>query len=291
MLIQCPRCQTKYNLDEALLSPAGSQVRCSRCGHEFQAEPPTGPGSEPPRTPEPPPPPPEDDLMDFLGDDGKPIKGLDLDEDQESPGGSLFKKILAILIILIVCLGLLLGGLLFLKSRGVNLDEDYLGINLYDYLTFLQPREPVGEKSPAAGGEKPQDPGNKRIHLAGVNGSFLDLEEQGQIFLIKGKVKNAYDHPVTEIRLRGILHTKDRRNAAESIVFAGHLLSDEEIKSLSRSVIEGILTNPQAAEETDVGTKPGETVDFMIVFFDLPENLLEYTVEVVSSRSMSKQSD
>ena len=106
--------------------------------------------------------------------------------------------------------------------------------------------------------------------------------------MIKGQVKNTYDHPVKEIKLRGILHTKEKRNAAESIVFAGHDLGNEELQSLARSVIEEILTNPQVAEGAEVGVKSGETVNFMIVFFDLPENLLEYTVEVVSSRSASK---
>ncbi len=292
MQIQCPRCRTKYNLDESLLSPEGSQVRCSHCGHEFVAKPASEAETPPPPASEPSPPPPDSDLMDFLDDEDKPISGLDLDEDQSDSGkGSLLKKILIILIILIICLGLVLGGVLFLKSRGLNLDEKYLGLNLYDYLTFLKPQEPVGEKGGTGGGEVPQDPGNKRIHLAGVAGSFLELEDQRQIFIIRGKVKNSCSHPVTEIKLRGILHTKEKRNAAESIVFTGHLLSDEEVKSLSRSVIEGILTSPQSADGGVEEIGPGATVDFMIVFFDLPENLVEYTVEVASSRPVSEKSE
>ncbi len=230
--------------------------------------------------------------MDFLEEDGKPLGGLDLEDEGGGSGkGSRGKKILALLLIVIILLVLLLGGVMFLKTRGLNLDRDYLGIDLYDYLTFLKPQEPAEEKTAAAGGETPADPGNKRIHLAGVEGSFLELEDQRQIFIIKGKVKNSYGHPVTEIKLRGILHTKDRRNAAESIVFTGHLLSEEEIKSLSRSVVEGILSSPQVEEGSAVGIETGETVDFMIVFFDLPENLVEYTVEVVSSRSVQNKSE
>lgn len=294
MQVQCPRCQTKYNLDAALLDPEGSAVRCSRCGHEFTARPQADPEpleavvaeSAPPRKP---PPPPEDDIMDFLEDDGKSIQGLDL-EDEEDGGKkrSPLRRILVYLLILILILGLLLGGVLFLKTRGINLDKDYLGIDLGNYLSFVGTKEKVPEKAPEQAAETSQDPGNKRIHLAGVEGSFLEVADQNQIFIIKGKIKNSYGHPVSEIKLRGILHTKDRRNAAEAIVFAGHLLSEEEIKSLSRSVIEGILSSPQLAEGEAAGVESGETEDFMIIFFDLPENLVEYTVEVVSSRSVQQ---
>ena len=284
MQIQCPRCQTKYNLDESLLSPEGSQVRCSRCGHEFEAKPGSAPETAPARVPRPPKEDMSDDLMEFLEEDG-PIAGLDL-EDEKPSKGSGSKKILAYLLILILLLALLLGGVLFMKTRGVHLDTA-VGVDLYKLLPFLGPKQPEAEKS-QPGGEASQDPGNKRIQLAGVNGSFLELEESGQVFVIKGQVKNTYDHPVKEIKLRGILHTKEKRNAAESIVFAGHDLGNEELQSLARSVIEEILTNPQVAEGTEAGVKSGEAVNFMIVFFDLPENLLEYTVEVVSSRSASK---
>ena len=195
MQVQCPRCQTKYNLDASLLSPGGSPVRCSRCGHEFTARPQAEPKSPPPPAPQPSPPP-DDDLMDFLEDDGKPIQGLEMDDDEGgAKKGSLFKKILIYLIILIVLLGLILGGVLFLKTRGTHLDKDYLGIDLYDYLTFLRPQAPEPEKGPEQGTEEAQDPGNKRIHLAGVEGSFLELEDQRQIFIIKGQVKNSYGHP------------------------------------------------------------------------------------------------
>ena len=289
MQIQCPRCQTKYNLEASLLAPEGSQVRCSRCGHEFRAEPPAEPPAEaasPPLYTPPSPsreatPPDSDDLMGFLDEDGRPVGGLEMEEGGRRKG-SFFKKFLAFLLILIIILALLLGGLLFMKTRGVHPDRDYLGIDIHDYLPFLKPLEPAGGSPGGAGAG--QNPDKEGIHLSGVAGSFLKLEEGRKVFLIKGKAENFHDHPVREIKLRGILGTEDRRNAAESIVFTGHTIIDEEIKSLSRSVIEGILSSPQAAEGTAARVEPGAAADFMIIFFDLPENLIEYTVEVVSWR-------
>ena len=50
MIISCQQCNTRFNLDENLLDPQGSKVRCSVCANVFTAVP---PGLE---TPSPPPP-------------------------------------------------------------------------------------------------------------------------------------------------------------------------------------------------------------------------------------------
>lgn len=39
MIVQCPECQTKYNLPDSKLSDSGTKVRCSRCTHTFTAYP------------------------------------------------------------------------------------------------------------------------------------------------------------------------------------------------------------------------------------------------------------
>jgi predicted Zn finger-like uncharacterized protein len=44
VVIRCERCSTLYELDEELLSPGGSQVQCTRCGHVFTAHPPSAAG-------------------------------------------------------------------------------------------------------------------------------------------------------------------------------------------------------------------------------------------------------
>jgi len=40
MIITCENCSIRFNLDETLLNPAGSKVRCSKCQHIFLAYPP-----------------------------------------------------------------------------------------------------------------------------------------------------------------------------------------------------------------------------------------------------------
>jgi predicted Zn finger-like uncharacterized protein len=46
MIITCENCETSFNLNEKLLKPTGSKVRCSRCKHMFTAYPPALTDSE-----------------------------------------------------------------------------------------------------------------------------------------------------------------------------------------------------------------------------------------------------
>ncbi|MBC8277666.1 MAG: zinc-ribbon domain-containing protein [FCB group bacterium] len=50
MIITCEKCNTSFNLDESLVKPAGSKVRCSVCKHISVAYPPAP--IEEPETPE-----------------------------------------------------------------------------------------------------------------------------------------------------------------------------------------------------------------------------------------------
>ena len=40
MDVRCEKCSTEYTLDETLVSPSGTSVRCTTCNHVFKAYPP-----------------------------------------------------------------------------------------------------------------------------------------------------------------------------------------------------------------------------------------------------------
>lgn len=44
MIVQCESCGTRYRLDESLLKPKGTKVRCSRCGFIWTLYPEKGEG-------------------------------------------------------------------------------------------------------------------------------------------------------------------------------------------------------------------------------------------------------
>ncbi|WP_291316673.1 DUF3426 domain-containing protein [Desulfuromonas sp.] len=43
MVIQCPDCQTRFNVADSKIKPGGAKLRCSRCQHVFRVMPPAAP--------------------------------------------------------------------------------------------------------------------------------------------------------------------------------------------------------------------------------------------------------
>ena len=267
MIIQCPRCQTKYELDESILPPDGSAVRCTRCGNVFQAFPPGGGEMD-------------GDLLDFLGDGDDEILGDEKHKKKSRPGKAVFWIVLFLILISLVSL----GAVILLKSKGVHPDKKYLGIDLFEkapYLNILGSTDKPAE--PKAGQEEP-DYGNAKIKLEGVTGRFADSAQAGQVFVVEGSVKNDYPEPISYIRLKGFLHTKVKRNAVEKIAYAGNILTEAELANFSGEMMDAAVLHKAGSGNANLNVPPDESVKFMIVFYNLPKNLTEYTVEVVSSQ-------
>jgi predicted Zn finger-like uncharacterized protein len=129
--------------------------------------------------------------------------------------------------------------------------------------------------------------GNLRITPLGKSISYQFVENPitGTLFVIKGELKNEYDHPRSYIRVTGKLFIKGNKMARKATVFSGNVLSEEELGSLEMSDIKNRLANKVGVRKSNFKVKSGAVVPFMVVFDKLPQNLDEYTVEVAESKS------
>ncbi len=133
---------------------------------------------------------------------------------------------------------------------------------------------------------EPEDiAGNLKMSPVAENltAEFIDHPGAGRLCVVKGQIRNNYDHPRSAIRVTAKLYTKDKTLAKTATVFAGNVLSNQELAALDMAAIAARLKNKEGANNTNVGVKPGRTVPFMAVFDNLPSNLDEYSVEVASS--------
>ena len=89
MILTCENCNTSFNLDENLLKPTGSKVRCSQCRHIFTAFPPPPPETEAPPAAVPPEPeveepaPPPAETAEAADAEVTPDVSMDFQEEAE----------------------------------------------------------------------------------------------------------------------------------------------------------------------------------------------------------------
>lgn len=129
------------------------------------------------------------------------------------------------------------------------------------------------------------DPGNLRITLLedAIEGEFVENRSAGRVFVIKGKVKNDYPDMRNFIQVKGNLYLKNGKIARDQTVYAGNILSGTELQTLNKEQVSRKLNNRFGENKSNFRVPRGKVLPFMLVFFDIPQDLGEFSVEVVGS--------
>jgi hypothetical protein len=139
-------------------------------------------------------------------------------------------------------------------------------------------------------GPKVKDTGNLKIAIVEkqLKGAFIQNANLGTLYVVKGKVKNNYDHRRNYISITGKLYSEGGKPGPSKTIFAGNLLSEKQLASLNQAQIDKRLNNRRGTKRSNMNVKKGKEIPFMIVFSQLPKNLDEYTVEVAASTQSKK---
>lgn len=131
---------------------------------------------------------------------------------------------------------------------------------------------------------QPQDPyGTLHLSTFDIASKFMENQNDGRLFVITGKVRNGYDHPRAMIRVRGNLFTTGKKLVKTEYAYCGVVLSDSDLVQKPFAEIKQLLNQRPSGEQAGGGLQPGQAVQFMVVFANLPENLEEFTIELVGS--------
>ena len=326
MIVQCPECTTKYNLDESKIGHDGTKVRCTRCKNVFTVfrpkpaeadvpdiqKPAPGPAVDqsfedefaaifedrkpaPKAEPKPQPKPAaddslEDDLAAMLESKmAKAVPRRPVDEDMladlegafqqpliGSPGRDPLRDedavaakprksgrmglILGLIVLLLACAG---AGVYFLRPA----------------LLGLGPQVPA---APAASGAAPRE-GAAQIALENVRQYFVPNEKEGQLFIIEGKAVNRFPEARELIRLKASLFDSQGGEVASQEFMCGNVVSLYQLQVSSRADIEAALSAKVGILTNNTNIQPGASTPFMTVFFQAPETVEEFGLEVIQS--------
>ncbi len=177
---------------------------------------------------------------------------------------------------LIVLAGLLAGGIYYFSSRPAP-----TALSNGDNVALADDPPPPTDP----GRDDGDQAGTKKIAFTeGKQGYyFFNNPKAGKLLVITGMVRNNYPERRNFIRLRGHLLNGEGKNLADRFVFAGNILSEEELTTLPILEITTRLSLKGGQRGLNMNVAPGQEIPFMLVFDKLPEGIAEYRIDAVSS--------
>jgi pilus assembly protein FimV len=121
------------------------------------------------------------------------------------------------------------------------------------------------------------------ITTSNISSKFVDNENNGKLFVITGMVKNEFPESRRFIQLTGRLFAGGKALVKEETVYCGNTMTDVQLALMDLADINKKLSNRFGDNKSNVMVKAGQQLPFMVVFSDFPQDLEEFTIEVVGS--------
>ncbi len=252
MIIRCEQCTTTYHLDENLIEPAGSKVRCTRCGHIFRVDPAV--------------------FSNFLAESESILEPettnvLEAEEVAQPLARPAWPTRKTLRILGVILLLVLLAPV----ARYSYISHNHPNWNYTDIWAkvFFFPIDPEG---------------NKKISLLNIRKSFKENPKIGRFFIIEGEVKNGYPEIRQRIKIRGSLKSGENKAASNREVYAGWTFTNGELETLSIEEMNKLISSQPDRFSPNIPALPGKTLPFTIFFPPLPPGSTQVSIEVISSQ-------
>ena len=290
MIVTCPECLTKFRLEEERIPEGGARARCSKCQHLFQVQKPA---------------PPEES---FFSQGEFPGEFSGLEKDKGPSRSLIFRWKWAVLgLIVIVIAG---GAILYLRSdraKGKGSQPfSWIGSYLSQKAATLKKASssiPFLKKYFGMG-----DQTEGFFSLEKVKGYYLENSNLNKIFVVEGEAVNHWKESRSFTKVKGTLLDSKGNKVREQEAYCGNILSEKDLKEMSRGAIEKSLSSQFGISFSNVNILPNKSVPFMIAFLDLPpeglqgqsapaitgkageaaQGISDFTVEVTGSQRGSK---
>jgi len=131
-------------------------------------------------------------------------------------------------------------------------------------------------------------PETSRIEIKGLDHDFVENREVGTLFVIRGQAFNRFTEKRSSLQVKGELYDGNGQSLARQVVYCGNPLSNEQLASMSFEKISDAMANQFGEALSNFEVPPGKGLPFVIVFRKVPDNLVEYAVDVVGSQPVAQ---
>ena len=320
MIIQCRQCRTKFRFADDLMEGDGVWMRCSHCQHVFfQDNPQTvKPGQEPMAKDElfsvkeimpevevnsaaasvsgg------DEDIAHFLddvmkakndsaqelfpeiekplneesgGDESAAAFELTAEEDKQKTGKSSrkgFWRVLKIAIWAIFVIVVIPAIIYFFVFPQIG-DRVFKFVNQYVDIGIREPARPeivVGQ-----------------VKLQDIRQRIFNNYVLGPIRIVEGTAVNQADYPISRIAIKGEIVDAYAVVLGEKTIYAGNVLTDEELTTLPEDEIIKRLSRPESSNNSNDKIMPNGMIPFMIVFVHEPAGVIKTTVKTVGAERL-----
>ncbi len=296
MKVECPNCQSTFNLSDDRIGPDGARVRCGVCKHVFTAElaptddfpgfgnsgaspvwPVTGedefqPVAEDKRA----------DPYDSLNVSSKDFASIDFGAPSSTSKPSSRKNVLLLAIL----------GTLFIFCVGGS------AVYLFDLWPFAKKMAPSSvmvdgvpaEATPEAAQTPP--PTSPQASPTAEHVNYLDSiqfiryehdnvanPKIGDMLVISGKLVNSSPATLGQIKVQADLLGADDKVLQSQVITAGPTVPLVDQKLLPQADLEARLNSIQDIMLHNGKVRPGDEVPFMIIFYKIPEGTRNYSLK------------
>jgi len=125
-----------------------------------------------------------------------------------------------------------------------------------------------------------------QVKLEDIRQRILNNYIIGQIRVVEGTAVNQADYPISRIVIKGEIVDAYAVVLRERASFAGNVLTDDELTTLSEEEILRNLAQPSGRNNSNDKILPNEHIPFMIVFAHEPAGLIKTTLMTIGAERL-----
>lgn len=125
-----------------------------------------------------------------------------------------------------------------------------------------------------------------QIKLQDVRQRIMNNYIMGNLRIVEGTAVNQADFPVSRIMIKAELLDPYAVVLGQQVSYAGNILSDEELVTLSGDEILKRLAQPEGRDNSNDRVVPNGRIPFMIVFSQEPPGVIKTMVKIVGAERL-----